>query len=55
MAPLLGSYLSYASLEKGAESAPGQLTIEEMKQIQKILNGARYGGTLNRYEKKPLR
>jgi len=40
MAPLLGSYLSYASLDKGAESAPGQLTIGEMKQIQKILHAA---------------
>lgn len=37
MAPLLGAYWSYASLEKGAESAPGQLTIEEMSQIQNIL------------------
>ncbi|MCJ7664449.1 MAG: type I 3-dehydroquinate dehydratase [Desulfobacterales bacterium] len=40
MAPLLGSYLSYASLDKGAESAPGQLTIGEMKQIQEILHAA---------------
>ncbi|OGP52569.1 MAG: type I 3-dehydroquinate dehydratase [Deltaproteobacteria bacterium RBG_13_52_11] len=40
MAPLLGSSWSYASLEKGAESASGQLTIEEMKQIHKILSGA---------------
>ncbi len=40
MAPLLGSYWSYASLEKGGESAPGQLTIEEMRQIQKILGAA---------------
>jgi len=39
MAPLLGSYFSYASLERGAESAPGQLTIEEINQIFKILNG----------------
>ena len=38
MAPLLGSYFSYASLEKGVESAPGQLTIEETKQILKVLN-----------------
>jgi len=38
MAPYFGSYLSYASLEKGAESAPGQLTIEEMKKIFRILN-----------------
>jgi len=40
MAPLLGSYLSYASLDKGAESAPGQLTIGEMRQIQEILHDA---------------
>lgn len=37
MAPYFGSYLSFASLEKGAESAPGQLTIEEMKEIFRIL------------------
>ncbi len=37
MAPYLGSYLSFASLEKGAESAPGQLTIEEMREIFRIL------------------
>lgn len=36
-APVLGSYLSYASLEKGAESAPGQLTVEEMKRVLKVL------------------
>jgi 3-dehydroquinate dehydratase type I len=40
MAPLLGSYWSYASLKKGAESAPGQLTIEEMRLISKILHVA---------------
>jgi 3-dehydroquinate dehydratase type I len=40
MAPLLGSYFSYASLEKGTESAPGQLTVEEMKGISRILNVA---------------
>ena len=39
MAPLLGSYLSYASLTKGEESAPGQMTIGEIKQVFKILNG----------------
>jgi len=37
MAPYFGSYLSFASLEKGAESAPGQLTIEEMREIFRIL------------------
>jgi 3-dehydroquinate dehydratase type I len=40
MAPLVGSYWSYASLEKGTESAPGQLTIEEMRLISKILHVA---------------
>jgi 3-dehydroquinate dehydratase type I len=43
MAPLLGSYLSFASLDKGAESAPGQLTIGEMRQIQEILHTADTG------------
>jgi 3-dehydroquinate dehydratase type I len=37
MALLLGSYLSFAALDKGAESAPGQLTIGEMRQLQEIL------------------
>ena len=37
MAPLFGSYLSFASLEKGDESAPGQITINDMKQIFRIL------------------
>lgn len=37
MAPLLGAAWSYASLEKGAESAPGQLTAEEMRLIYKLL------------------
>jgi 3-dehydroquinate dehydratase type I len=36
-APLLGSCMSYASLEDGAESAPGQLTAGEMKTILGIL------------------
>jgi 3-dehydroquinate dehydratase type I len=36
-APLLGSSMSYASLEDGAESAPGQLTAGEMKTILGIL------------------
>lgn len=37
MAPLLGSYFSYVSLEKGAESASGQLTVEEIRQVFGIL------------------
>jgi len=36
-APLLGSCMSYASLEEGAESAPGQLTAQDMKTILGIL------------------
>jgi len=31
MAPLFGSSLSFASLDRGEESAPGQFTAEEMK------------------------
>jgi 3-dehydroquinate dehydratase type I len=44
MAPLLGSYLSYASLTKGEESAPGQMTIGDMKQVFRML-GVKGKGT----------
>jgi 3-dehydroquinate dehydratase type I len=37
MAPSFGSHMSFATLEKGLESAPGQLTIEEMRTIGRIL------------------
>jgi len=37
MAPLLGSYLTFAALDKGEEAAPGQMTVEEMKQIMNIV------------------
>jgi len=36
-APLFGSCLSFASLESGMQSAPGQLTIQETKAINEIL------------------
>jgi len=36
--PLFGSYLSFASLEAGAQSAPGQLTVKETKEIDTILH-----------------
>lgn len=36
-APLLGSYLSYVSLRRGGQSAPGQLTVTEMNKITDIL------------------
>jgi 3-dehydroquinate dehydratase type I len=38
VAPLLGASWSYASLEKGAESAPGQLTAEAMRLIYGLLH-----------------
>ena len=42
MAPLLGSVISYASLEPEEASAPGQLTIQEMQAINRIMErGAR--------------
>ncbi len=37
MGPLFGSYLAFAALTKGRESAPGQLTAPEMKRILRIL------------------
>ena len=37
-APLLGSRWSYASLEKGASSAPGQFTAAEMRTILGMLH-----------------
>ena len=41
MAPLLGSCFSYVSLEKGTESASGQLTLEEIRDVFRILNVGR--------------
>ena len=37
MAPLLGSHLTFAVLVKGEATPLGQLTVEEMKQIMRIL------------------
>ena len=39
MAPLLGSVFSYAPLEQEGASAPGQLTIHQMKEIYRIMDG----------------
>jgi 3-dehydroquinate dehydratase I len=36
-APLLGSCISYASLEEGAESAPGQMTADQMRNVLRVL------------------
>jgi 3-dehydroquinate dehydratase-1 len=37
MGPQVGSFVTYASLEKGKESAAGQLTVKDTKTILKIL------------------
>ena len=37
MAPFVGSYFTYASLKKGKESAPGQLTVEELTKIYSLI------------------
>lgn len=39
LAPYLGSHLTFASLKRGAESAPGQFTVGEMKKIFKMIQG----------------
>jgi 3-dehydroquinate dehydratase type I len=39
VAPLLGSYLTYVSATKGRESAPGQLSFEEMETVLSALEG----------------
>lgn len=40
LAPVLGSSISYASLRKGAESAPGQPTVSEMRRTLQCLKAA---------------
>ena len=37
LSPLYGSFFTFASLEKGSETAKGQLSIQELKEIYKIL------------------
>ena len=37
VAPVLGSYLSFASLTRGRESAAGQLTVDEMDKVLRIV------------------
>lgn len=39
MAPLLGALFTFATVERGSESAPGQLTVEETRQIWRLLRG----------------
>jgi 3-dehydroquinate dehydratase type I len=44
MAPLFGSCITFASLDKGEESASGQFTAEEIRKILKGLEGSRVQG-----------
>ena len=37
LSPLVGGAFTYASVEKGSESAQGQLTISELKEIYRIM------------------
>ncbi|HON58353.1 MAG TPA: shikimate dehydrogenase [Smithella sp.] len=41
IAPFLGNYLSFATLEKEGQSAPGQFTVYEMKQFEEWFNARR--------------
>ena len=41
VAPLLGAYLSFATLDSGAQSAPGQLTVRDMRQVDNLIQGNR--------------
>jgi shikimate dehydrogenase/3-dehydroquinate dehydratase type I len=38
VAPQLGNYLSFATLEREGQSAPGQFTVQEMKQFSELFN-----------------
>ena len=42
MAPLLGSLFTFAALEEGDESAPGQLTVRAMRQIWRVMGVKQY-------------
>ncbi len=37
LCPVAGCAFTYASIEKGKESAPGQITVEEMKKVYEIM------------------
>ncbi len=37
LCPLVGGYLTYASIEKGKESAPGQLTVRELRKLYNMV------------------
>jgi 3-dehydroquinate dehydratase len=37
VSPLFGGYFTFASLERGSETAAGQMTIQEMKTAYELL------------------
>jgi 3-dehydroquinate dehydratase-1 len=37
LCPLAGGYFTYASAEEGGESAPGQITVDELREIYEVL------------------
>ena len=37
LAPLVGGYFTYASIEKGKESAPGQMTVRDLVKIYEMV------------------
>jgi len=37
LCPLVGGYFTYASLAEGKESAPGQLTVDQLKRIYRMM------------------
>lgn len=41
IAPFLGNYLSFAAMKQGGQSAPGQFTVSEIKQIGELLKSSR--------------
>jgi 3-dehydroquinate dehydratase-1 len=41
LGPLTGNGFAYASLEEGKESAPGQITADQLRKIYQMLNGGR--------------
>jgi 3-dehydroquinate dehydratase-1 len=39
LCPLVGGYFTYASVGEGRESAEGQLTVEEMREVYRLIKG----------------
>ena len=37
LSPIFGGYFTYASIRRGREAAPGQLTLEELRQIYRLM------------------